>query len=471
VSPDPITSNAGLSEVLLIEDDTVQAAIFRSLLADEGIDLTVVRTGAEALAALESGAPGAICLDVMLPDTSGEALLLRIRELRPDIPVVMVSAQDSVQRAVDIMKLRPFDYFVKPFDPERMARSIQAALREVGLRRRVTMLEREVQGSFRFDEIVGASQAMRRVYDQIERVLENNISVFIGGESGTGKELVAKAIHYNGARRAGPFVALNCGAIPESLQESELFGHERGAFTGAAALHRGKFEQANRGTLLLDEVGELTAGAQTRLLRVLQESEIQRVGGSQTIRVDVRFITATHRNLEELVAAGRFREDLYYRLVVFPLELPPLRERREDIPLLAGHFLRKHRARVGGAAGAFERDALDTMCRYDWPGNVRELENVVLRALVSCDGATIGIDALPPKLVMRSLGVEAPPPGEVRPDGPADGVVPLAEVERRAIVHALRALDGNVSLVAKRLGLGRSTLYRKLAEFGLDVGS
>jgi DNA-binding NtrC family response regulator len=260
-------------------------------------------------------------------------------------------------------------------------------------------------------------------------------------------------------------VALNCGAIAESLQESELFAHERGAFTGAVALYRGRFEQAHGGTLFLDEVGELSPAVQTRLLRVLQEGTLQRLGGHQMLAVDVRVIAATHRNLETLIADGRFREDLYYRLVVFPIAIPPLRERAEDLPLLVSHLVRKHEKALGAGPVTFEPDAIDVLCRYDWPGNVRELENVVVRVLVSKKRGRIAVDDLPAPMVLRAMGVvqegEAPSAAE-----PGDGIIPLAALEERAIRHALRVLDGNISLAAKRLGLGRATLYRKASKLG-----
>jgi DNA-binding NtrC family response regulator len=300
----------------------------------------------------------------------------------------------------------------------------------------------------------------------MEQVLTTRVTVFIAGESGTGKELVAKALHYQGSRAKGPFVALNCGAIPESLQESELFGHEKGSFTGAVGTHRGRFEQANGGTLFLDEIGELSLSAQTRLLRVLQESEIQRVGGTALIPVDVRIISATHRDLEAMIAEGTFREDLYYRLVVFPLDLPPLRDRREDVPALLRHFLRRYRTELGTKERDFDRDALDVLMQYDWPGNVRELENVVQRALVTSRSGAIGVDALPPKLVLRAMGiVERAAPAAA--SGAPEEIVTLETLERRAIEQALRLLEGNVSLAAQRLGIGRATLYRRLAQYGL----
>ena len=456
-----------MATVLVVEDDPVASRVLAAVLRQGGIHPMVCPTGKAALEAVESEEPAAVCLDLMLPDASGEAVLLQLRSRYPDLPVIVLSGQESVARAVDIMKLRPFDYFVKPFDHERLVRSVDAAIRECELRRQVHRLEQEVKDACRFDEIVGRSGHMRRVYEQVEKVLNNRVSVFIHGQSGTGKELVARAIHFNGARRTGPFVTLNCGAIAETLQESELFGHEKGAFTGAVALARGKFEQANGGTLFLDEVGELSLAVQTRLLRALQEGTIERLGGGRTITVDVRIIAATHRDWEALVAEGRFRQDLYYRLVVFPLEIPPLRERPDDIPLLVSHFVRKHQKQLAGRPAVFEQDALDVLCRYDWPGNVRELENVVVRTIVSTGGGRITVDALPDRLVLRSMGVDEPTPVESASEVPPDRILPLKDVERQAIRHALKALGGNMSLAAKRLGVGRATLYRKLTEYEL----
>jgi len=458
----------------VIEDDPAASLLLASLLRQNGFRPVPFTTGQAALGALETDEPAAVCLDLMLPDASGEAVLLELRAREPDLPVIVLSGQGSVTRAVDIMKLRPFDYFVKPFDHDRFVRSVQAAVREFDLRGQLHRLEREVRGAFRFDEIVGRSAKMQRVYEQIEKVLENRVSVFIHGQSGTGKELVAKAIHCNGPRRTGPFVTLNCGAITETLQETELFGHEKGAFTGAVALSRGKFEQAHQGTLFLDEIGELSAAVQTRLLRVLQEGTLQRLGGAETITVDVRIISATHRDLESLVASGRFREDLYYRLVVFPLEIPPLRERAEDIPLLVQHLVRKQIATLGVKPVTFEQDAIDVLCRYDWPGNVRELDNVIVRTLVSTGGGRITAEQLPQQLLLHAMGVTTVPgqagtggDGAGAVDGVVDDIVPLTDDERQAIERALKAVGGNMTLAARRLGVGRATLYRKLTEYGL----
>jgi DNA-binding NtrC family response regulator len=298
--------------------------------------------------------------------------------------------------------------------------------------------------------------AMRRVYDQVGKVAESEITVFISGESGTGKELVARAIHSTSRRSGGPWVDVNCAAIPEGLQESELFGHERGAFTGAVSSHPGKFEQAQGGTIFLDEVGEMSASAQARLLRVLQERSLQRVGGTRRIDLDVRVISASNRDLVQLVSSGRFRQDLYYRLVVFPIHLPPLRDRREDIPALVNHFLHKHARDAGRTVDRVEPAAMERLRAFDWPGNVRELENVVHRALLVSSGPDLEAADLPPEL-------------HAGPSGPATAPAAdsLEEVERRAIRDALASCGGNLSEAARRLGIGRSTLYRKMDQYGL----
>jgi Nif-specific regulatory protein len=309
--------------------------------------------------------------------------------------------------------------------------------------------------------IIGSSAAMRRVYEQIEKVSDSDITVFISGESGTGKELVAKAIHYGSLRSDEPFIDVNCAAIPEGLQESELFGHEKGAFTGALATHPGKFEQAAGGTVFLDEIGEMSPSAQARLLRVLQERCLQRVGGTKTIDLDVRVISASNRDLESMVADGSFRQDLFYRLVVFPIDLPPLRYRREDIPLLVDHFIDKHGSDAGKRLSGVEPAAMEALKAHTWPGNVRELENVIHRSLLLADGSVIELDDLP-----SGLGSGTASPTE-ESSAPISVAMSLDELEQAAIQKALKRHGGNLSDVARQLGIGRSTLYRKLEQYGL----
>jgi DNA-binding NtrC family response regulator len=365
---------------------------------------------------------------------------------------------------VELTKLGAYDYLIKPVDQERLLTTLDRALSHGSLEKEVERLKSELSDRYHLRSIVGSSSAMRTVYNQIEKVLESEITVFIGGESGTGKELVAKAIHYASLRSDGPFIDVNCAAIPEGLQESELFGHEKGAFTGALATHPGKFEQANGGTIFLDEVGEMSASAQARLLRVLQERVLQRVGGTDTIELDVRVISASNRDLAGMVEEGGFRQDLFYRLVVFPIALPPLRDRREDIPLLVEHFLEKHARDAGKRITRVDKQAMEALAQHGWPGNVRELENVIHRTLLVSAGLELTLDDLPEGI---GGGAMAAPSVQVGDPAPAGKPKTLEEMEREAIIGALERNEGNLSDVARQLGIGRSTLYRKLEQYGL----
>jgi DNA-binding NtrC family response regulator len=378
-----------------------------------------------------------------------------------------VTVDGDVQTAVAAMRAGAYDFLTKPLDRECLLLSVRRACEKRRLVDRVKNLQTALGSGPRFESIVGSSSAMRELSQQVERVLESDVAVCLQGESGTGKELVARAIHQGGPRRRGPFVALNCAAIPASLQESELFGHERGAFTGATQTRLGCFERARGGTLLLDEVGEMSPAVQAVLLRTLQERTVRRVGGSQEIPTDVRIVCATHRDLRSEVDAGRFREDLYFRLVVYPIKLPALRDRVEDIPQLVSHFLEKLGARSPHGVRHVAPDALEALMRHGWPGNVRELENVVHRSVLAAHSDQIELGDLPPDL--RSGSADGAPRlvATNRPDNDtesADTVVPLRELEEREIKKALRVTRGSVGRAAKLLGIGRATLYRRIAE-------
>jgi DNA-binding NtrC family response regulator len=456
---------ADSSLIWVVDDDPAIRELLSFMVTGAGYDVDAFSSGAEVLA--HSGKPpNAVLLDLMMPEIDGVEVLKEIGRRYPKVPVIMVTADNDVQRAVEVTKLGAYDYLVKPVDQERLLTTLHRALSHSSLEKEVARLKSELSDRYHLRNIVGSSAAMRKVYDQIEKVLQSEITVFIAGESGTGKELVAKAIHYASLRSDGPFIDVNCAAIPEGLQESELFGHEKGAFTGAVATHPGKFEQASAGTIFLDEVGEMSPSAQARLLRVLQERVLQRVGGTETIELDVRVISASNRDLAKMVEDGSFRQDLYYRLVVFPIELPPLRDRREDIPLLVEHFLDKYARDAGKRITRIEPVAMQALSEHGWPGNVRELENVIHRTLLVSAGLELTLDDLPPAIAAgESNDITAP----ATDDGPA-GVrsgKSLEAIEREAIERALEANRGNLSDVARQLGIGRSTLYRKLEQYGL----
>jgi len=445
--------------VWIVDDDPAIRELLSFMVAEDGYRVEGFGSGAEVLATSDP-APAAVLLDLMMPEVDGVEVLKELGRRHPSLPVIILTAVNDVARAVEVTKLGAYDYLTKPVDKDRLLTTLRRAVSHHSLEVEVDRLKGELGERYHLRRIIGSSEAMRRVYDQIEKILESDITVFVSGESGTGKELVAKAIHYGSLRSDGPFVDVNCAAIPEGLQESELFGHEKGAFTGALATHPGKFEQAAGGTILLDEVGEMSPSAQARLLRVLQERFLQRVGGTKTIALDVRVVSASNRDLAQLVSDGGFRQDLYYRLVVFPIDLPPLRQRREDIPALVEHFLTKYAADAGKKINRVEPAVLDELTSFDWPGNVRELENVIHRSLLVASGPELKMADLPSDLrgAVDEGAAVVPPIGGLRS---------LDELEKEAIRQALEHFAGNLSDAARQLGIGRSTLYRKLEQYGL----
>ena len=453
--------------VALVEDDATTRLLTRTWL--EAAGYKVKEYDSERAVREDTGpAPTAACIDLGLGEQSGLDVIRYLHERDPELPTIVVTAEREVETAVAAMRAGAYDYLTKPVDRDRLLHSVRRACERRRLVDRVKNLQSEL-GTNPLSGIVGASSAMVELSRQVERVIESDVAVCLLGESGTGKELVARAIHRGGPRRSGPFIAINCAAIPASLQESELFGHERGAFTGAIQNRLGCFERARGGTLLLDEVGEMSPATQAVLLRTLQERTVRRVGGSQEIPVDVRIVCATHRDLRSEVDAGRFREDLYFRLVVYPIRLPPLRERCEDIPMLVVHFLEKLRTRSPHGVRGLSAEALDALARHSWSGNVRELENVIHRCVLACRGDEIGLADLPPDLRATTAAAPDATPRESGEDllGDDDEVVPLRELEQRAIRKALRLTRGSVGRAAKLLGIGRATLYRRLAELDL----
>jgi DNA-binding NtrC family response regulator len=449
--------------ILVVDDDkNICKMIEITLQKEKCYEVLTALSGESCLRQIRENKVDLVLLDIQMPGIDGIETLRRIKEEDPGIQVVMMSAHGTIERAVQSMKLGAYDFLTKPFGSERLLVTVKNALLAGSLKREVEELRSELRGRYQFDNIIGQSGAIQEVKKAIARVLDSNVTVLITGESGTGKELVARAIHYNGRRKNRPFVAVNCSALPESLLESELFGHEKGAFTGATQRRIGKFEQANGGTIFLDEIGLMSPSTQAKILRVLQEREFERVGGNELVRVDVRIISATNRNLEEAMKKGEFREDLYYRISVFPIHLPPLRERKEDIPLLAAHFLKKYSEQEGKQVDSISPDALELMMAYNWPGNVRELENAIERAVVLATTHEITPKELPASV--RALGEKR----IYESDQTLSSWI--EKLEEQALRQALLECEGNISETARRLGIGRATIYRKAKKYGLPIG-
>lgn len=443
--------------VLVVDDDAEMRELVSDVLKGRGHHITTAGSGQEALKLLAEQDFAVVLTDLRMKGMLGTELLNEIKRLYPDMGVILMTAFGSVETAVEAMKHGASDYLTKPVKTEEIIRVVERAVRESALRREVSRLRKEVHKEYSFHHILGKSKAIQGVFDLIRRVADGPTNVLITGESGTGKELVAKAIHYNSDRKDAPFVPVNCAAIPEQLLESELFGHMRGAFTDAKADKRGLFEEAQRGTLFLDEISELPLMLQAKLLRAIQEKEIRRVGANKPIAVDVRIIAATNLHLAEEVKAKRFRDDLYYRLNVIELKLPPLRERREDIPILVEAFLKKCAEARGKNVKGVSESALAMLMDYDWPGNVRELENVIERAVTLSRGETIAPDDLP-------TAVQGARGDRRVLDEAAEKTLSLHEIEKEYIKKILEKTGGNKYQAAHALGIDRKTLYRKLAE-------
>ena len=443
--------------ILVVDDEPAIQAALRGVLEDEGYRVTAVGSGAQALAVLADEAPEVVLLDVWMPGMDGLETLVQIKQLRPETVVVMISGHGTIETAVRATRLGAWDFIEKPLSLEKTLLTVSRALEHGRLARENAALRARLAPRL---EIIGESTAIKHLREQIATAAPSNGRVLIQGENGSGKELVARAIHALSARREGPFVEVNCAAIPEELIESELFGHEKGAFTGALSRRRGRFELADGGTLFLDEIGDMSLRTQAKVLRALEEQAFERVGGRETIKVDVRVIAASNRDLPALIAAGRFREDLYYRLNVIPIEVPPLRERREDIPLLIEHFIRVFCAENGKRVKTVAPDALAYFMTYDWPGNVRELRNMVERLVIMAPRDVIGVEDLPAPLRPK----EAPPAGEARERSLREA---RDQFERAYILAELRANDWNMTRTAERLGIERSHLYRKIKAYGI----
>jgi two-component system, NtrC family, response regulator AtoC len=462
----------GRKQILIADDEVNLRRVLALQLQGDGYEVHAVGDGQAAIDTLKEHHIDCLITDLRMPHVDGLALLRHCGETYSDLPVILITAHGTVDTAVEALRHGAFDYITKPFDMNEIRSVVAKALRTGDVRAREVQLEGLDQGRYR---IIGASQMMREIYAILEKVADTTATVLITGESGTGKELIARALHDNSGRKSQSFIRVNCGAIPRDLMEAELFGYERGAFTGAVTSKPGRFELASGGTLFLDEIAEIPIDMQVKLLRAIQEGEIDRVGGIKPTTVDVRLIAATNRDLKKEIAAGRFREDLYYRLNVVPIHLPPLRERRSDIPLLVDHFLAIHATRFKKPASTFSAEARDTLVAYAWPGNIRELENVIERCVLLSDGDLIEPANLP--LEVRSATVEpGATPAAAAPDEGDDGAPgglkeqvreATAKLEKELIVKALAQTGNNVTQAARLLKISRKSLQIKMKELGL----
>lgn len=451
--------------VFIVDDEPSISRLLNYWVKEKWLYKTEVFSNAEDMLKRLSAKPDLVLLDIMLPGLDGIETLKRIKQNDENTPVIMLSAQGSVEVAVEALRLGAYDYFPKPIDIQRLEPAIKNAIKSYDLTRELENLKENVQKEFSFDNIISSDGRMQDVFKLVTKVLNNDITVLIYGESGTGKELIARAIHYNGKRKDKPFVVVNCASIPRELLESELFGHEKGAFTGAHQRKPGKFELANEGTIFLDEIGELEMLLQAKLLRVIQERTFERVGGTETLKTDVRIISATNRDLKKGVENKEFREDLYYRLNSFPITIPPLRQRKSDILVLAEHFLDVNNKKLVKEIKGFSRKALKLIYEYNWPGNVRELENTIERSIILCETDIIDVDDLPVHFRNQESFSGAEVTNSLFND---DVIVPFEKIKEESIRHALRITEGNILEAATRLQLGRATIYRLMEKYGID---
>jgi nitrogen regulation protein NR(I) len=466
------------AKILLVEDDSAIVTTLRRVLADEGYAVSVETAGDAGLARAKAEAFDVVLTDLKLPGLNGLELVRELHAARPRLPILMMTAHGTTDTAIEATQSGAYEYLLKPFEMPEMLKLVEQAVAASRLMSEPVQIGATGQGR---DAIVGASRVMQSIYKEIGRIAAKPVSVLIRGETGTGKELIARAIYQHSDRAHAPFVAINCAAIPETLLESELFGHERGAFTGAEARRIGRFEQADRGTIFLDEIGDMTPGTQIKLMRVLQERNLQRLGGKETIPVDVRVIAATHRDLETAIKQGQFREDLFYRISVVVINLPPLRERKEDLPDLVRFFLQKYAAEFSVENPAIHVDAVEFLQAQSWPGNVRELENVTRKMLLLAQSYTIGLEHVRAALAKINLPAAA---AEKSLQNCADELLAAAQrgeltdvharmheaVERVLIGRAIAMTHGNQAKTARWLGISRLTLREKLIQFGLHPG-
>jgi len=454
------------AKILIVDDEKKIRLILTQILTDEDYDVQSAESGEEALKVVPAFRPDLILMDQKMPGIDGIEAMTKILAIFPETTVIVITAHASIPLAVEATKKGAYDYIAKPFDNEELLITIRRALLHTQLTEEISQLKQQLQDKYAFKNIVGSSSKMQHVFEQISRVCETNATVLVLGESGVGKEMIVKAIHYHSQRKDKPLIAVNCGAVPVSLLESEFFGHEKGAFTDAKTRKIGKFEQAQGGTLFLDEIGELPLDAQVKLLRVLDERKISRIGGHEFIPVDVRIISATNKNPEEAVKKGTFRLDLLYRLNIFTITVPPLRERPEDIPLLVDYFIQKYNQRLGLSVKNISQSAMNFLLNYDWPGNVRDLENAIQSAMILARDGIIRLENLP----LRLQGYpEMPEELNAEDSGLEEQVKKMSsKIEKALIIKALELCEHNRTLTAQRLRISRKTLFNKMKQYKLE---
>jgi two-component system NtrC family response regulator len=454
-----------METVLIVDDEKNYLVVLEALLGPEGYEILTASSAEDAIYLIQESDLDLIITDMKMPRMSGMQLLEASKEIKPDLPVIMMTAYGTIEMAVEAMKKRAYDYITKPFQNEELKLTVKKALENYRLIKENRRLSQALSDRYRYGNIIGKSKPMQGIYEMISKVAQSKASVLITGPSGTGKELIAKAIHYDSPRKDRPFISVNCGALTETLLESELFGHEKGAFTGALSMKKGRFELADGGTLFLDEVTDMPPPLQVKLLRVLQEMEFERVGGTKTIKVDVRVLSASNRNIKEVVAEGNFREDLFYRLNVINIEVPSLRERPEDIRLLVDHFIEKYRQDEGKERIELSPEAWKILYSYSWPGNVRELENVIERAVVLKADRVIGQEDLPAEISERRKEVEVE--RFIPLDAPLQKT--LEQIEEKLIRRALDQCDNVQSHAAEMLGITKSLIQHKMKKYDIAV--
>jgi two-component system, NtrC family, response regulator HydG len=448
-------------KILIVDDDPTHCRMLETVLDAEGYETDRAHDGRQALEKIEAGFFDLILMDIRMAHVDGIEALERIKLFNPELPVIMMTAYSSISTAVRAMKAGAYDYLTKPLDIDELKMLVTKALRHHHLEKENLFLKEQLGSRFDAANMIGRSAAMHRVLETVAMVAPTEATVLIQGESGTGKELIANAIHQNSPRKDRPLVKVNCAALPETLLESELFGHEKGAFTGAVGARKGRFQMAHQGTIFLDEIGEMPISTQSKILRVLQEREFEPIGSSKSIQVDTRIVTATNKNLPDEIKANRIREDLYYRINVVSITAPALRDRKEDIPLLAEHFLKRYAEKNRRSLKGFSPKAMDLLMRYRWPGNVRELENVIERAVIMSRGQSILVDAFP-------NSIKGANDGHSHSDDEQDSGKSLKAMEKKMILSTLEEAGGNRTHCARILGISRRTLQLKLKEYGVN---